>query len=402
MKEISIGELKPGMYVQDIVKQNGNLVIKSQGKVTSRAIVKNLKAKGILRLVIDPSKEFVPEAEVSPTIPTSDEPAIPNQATPPERVKTSFKDEISRAKSLHDKGKGLQKRLLSSVAKNLPIDLKLPTEFAQHLVGSIDRNPNALMCLTKIREKDSYLLEHSLNVAVLLANFAKHIELPEVEIQELALAGFLHDIGKIKVPDEILHKPGRLTDDEMDVMRKHVDYGIETLEEMKLPAALIRTMAEHHERLDGNGYPQGKKDQEISLFGKMIAIVDTYDAITAHRCYKAGMPSQKALKILLEDSPVKYDMALVQKFVKCVGVYPVGSLVKLTGEQVGMVVEQRPDAPLKPIVKVFYSTRTDTYSAMIDLDLRHSQYKIEKAVMPEEFGIDFNRFFEEKIALAAS
>lgn len=398
LKEISIDELKPGMYVQKIVEQNGNLVIKSQGKVTSKGIVRDLKKKGIIRLLIDPSKQFMPPEDPVTEAPVTEESTF--KEVQPVQQTVSFEAEINYAKKLHDKGKGLQKRLLNSVAKNLPIDLKLPKEFAQHLVGSIDRNPNALMCLTKIREKDSYLLEHSLNVAVLLANFAKHIGLAEVEVQELALSGFLHDIGKIKVPDEILHKPGRLTDEEMDIMRKHVDYGIETLQEMELPAHIIRTMAEHHERLDGAGYPVGLKGDEISLFGRMIAIVDTYDAITAHRCYKVGMPSQRALKILLEDSPVKYDMELVQKFVKCVGVYPVGSLVKLTGEQVAMVVQQRPDSPLKPVVKVFYSVRSETYTAIKDIDLNQSQYKIEKAVLPEDFGIDFNRFFEEKIALA--
>lgn len=398
LKEISIDELEPGMYVQKIVQQNGNLIIKSQGKVTSKNIVRTLKKKGILRLLIDPSKQFVPAEQLAPEPSSTAEP--PSIEPLPEKQSVSFEAEINYAKRLHDKGKGLQKRLLDSVAKNLPIDLKLPKEFAQHLVGSIDRNPNALMCLTKIREKDSYLLEHSLNVAVLLANFAKHIGIAELEVQELALSGFLHDIGKIKVPDEILHKPGRLNDEEMNIMRKHVDYGIETLQEMELPAHIVRTISEHHERLDGLGYPSGAKSDEISLFGRMIAIVDTYDAITAHRCYKAGMPSQRALKILLEDSPVKYDLELVQKFVKCVGVYPVGSLVELTGEQVAMVVRQHPDSPLKPVVKVFYSSRTETYTAIKDLDLNQSQYKIEKAVLPEDFGIDFNRFFEEKIALA--
>lgn len=390
------------MYVQKIIEQNGNLVIKSQGKITSKAIVRSLKSKGIIRLLIDSDKEFVAQSEE----PVEEQPSTASISLPEEPIReketVSFEDEISYAKELHDKGKGLQQRLLNSVAKNLPIDLKLPKEFAQHLVGSIDRNPNALMCLTKIREKDSYLLEHSLNVAVLLANFAKYLGLAEIEVEELALTGFLHDIGKIKVPNEILHKPGRLTDEEMDIMRKHVDYGIETLQEMKLPAHIIRTMAEHHERLDGMGYPNGAKEEQISIFGRMIAIVDTYDAITAHRCYKAGMPSQRALKILLEDSPVKYDLELVEKFVKCVGVYPVGSLVKLTGEQVAMVVLQSPDSPLKPIVKVFYSIGSETYTDIKDIDLNQSQYKIEKAVMPEEFGINFNRFFEDKIALSAS
>lgn len=411
LKEISIDELQVGMYVHKIVEQRGNMKIKSQGKVTKKAIITQLRAKGILRLLVDTGKEFTPDAEpVDESLPQAKEPepSIPAetleatktpQAPVPEVAETiSFDAEINAAKKLHDKGKIVQKRMLDLVARGLPIDLKMPEEFTQQLVGSIDRNPNALMCLSKIREKDSYLLEHSLNVAILLANFGKYLKLDEIEVQELALAGFLHDVGKIKIPDEILHKPGRLTDPEMDVMRGHVLHGVTTLKDMGLPNHMIRTMAEHHERLDGCGYPDGLKGNEISAYGRMIAIADTYDAITANRVYKIGMSSQTAFKILIEESPIKYDKELVQKFVKCVGVYPVGSLVQLSNEQIGMVTQQNEDAPLKPHVKIFFSVRNETYLAIKDMDLKGTLIRVEKGVTPEDFGIDFNRFFQEKIA----
>ncbi|TRY33434.1 HD-GYP domain-containing protein [Aliiglaciecola sp. M165] len=398
MKEITIDELKPGMYVQGIVEQRGNMKIKSQGKVTKRAIISQLRKQGILKLLIDPSKEFTPEAEEQDPTP---EPEQPLSEEPPEETeeKVAFDEEISQAKKLHDQGKNIQKRMLNSVAKGLPVDLKMPKEFSEQLVGSIDRNPNALMCLTKIREKDSYLLEHSLNVAVLLARFAKYLDMEEEEVQELALAGFLHDIGKIKIPDNILHKPGRLTDFEMNIMRDHVYYGVVTLEEMGLPEHIVRTMAEHHERLDGYGYPDGLRGDEISLYGRMIAIVDTYDAITADRVYKAGMPSQKAMKILLGDSPKMYDMELVQKFVKCVGIYPVGSLIMLDNGHIGMVVKQNEELPTKPVVKIFYSSRNKAFLPIKDVNLKTGQLKIDKGVTPSEFGLDFNRFFQERIAI---
>lgn len=390
LKTINIEELKPGMYVQRIVEQRGNMKIKSQGKVTSKAIIERLKQQGIVQVAIDPSKEFIPLDDLE---------AEPDDIVTAPADFVAFDSEVVKAKKIHDKGKGIQKRLLDSIARGLPIDISIPQEFTEQLVGSIDRNPNALMCLTKIREKDTYLLEHSLNVAVILANFAKYIELDEEDVQELALSGFLHDIGKIKIPDEILHKPGRLTDQEMVIMRDHVYHGIQTLEQMEIPERIIRTISEHHERLDGYGYPEGSRGDEISFFGRMISIADTYDAITADRCYKAGMPSQNALKILLQDSPEKYDRELVQKFIKCVGIYPVGSLVKLSNEQVAMVVEQREENPLKPLVKIFYSIRGGHYMAPKTVDISSSQYEIEKAVMASDFNLDFNRFFSEKIAI---
>jgi putative nucleotidyltransferase with HDIG domain len=395
LKNISIDELKVGMFVDSIAQQQGNMKIKSRGRVTSDAIVEKLKSQGIVSVVIDLSKQVTPavqepEAEAPPPVkPKLEKPII------------KFEDEIGKAIKLHEKGKGIQKRMLDSVNKGLPIDIAIPKEFTNGLVSSIDRNPNALVCMTKIREKDSYLLEHSLNVAILLANFASYVGMSEAQTQELALSGFLHDIGKIKVPDEILHKPGRLTDPEMEIMKNHVNEGTAVLAEMGIPKRIVRTIGEHHERLDGGGYPEGKKGDEISLFGRMIAIIDTYDAITADRCYKVGMPSKKALQILLQDSPDKYDQRLVKKFIKCIGIYPVGSLVKLSNERIAMVVRQHKNQPMKPVVKVFYSLRGKHYLPPTELDLLMSsgQIKIEKAVLASDFKLDFNKYFSEAIAV---
>jgi putative nucleotidyltransferase with HDIG domain len=395
LKTIPIEELCSGMYVDSIAAQQGNLKITSRGRVSNEQQIEHLKRQGIKALVIDLSKQ----------VPNDDEKVDETPPSPIEEVAesqpdVSFEDEISVAVALHNKGKTLQKRLLESVSKGFPIDLAIPEEFTQNLVSSIDRNPNALLCMTKIREKDSYLLEHSLNVAILLANFASHVDLTEEEVQELALSGFLHDIGKIKIPDAILHKPGRLDEQEMNVMRDHVYYGIKVLEEMGLPKSMIRTIGEHHERLDGYGYPEGARGDEISLFGRMIAIVDTYDAITADRCYKPGMPSQKALQILLQDAPDKYDADLVKKFIKCIGIFPVGSLVKLNNEKIAMVIRQHPVHATKPVVKVFYSVRGNHYIKPSELDLQKSStVKIEKAVTASEYKLDFNKYFSEAIAI---
>lgn len=397
LTKISIDDLVPGMYVESIAEQKGNLQVASRGKVTSRAIVSSLRKRGVLAVIIDPSKQFTPEDAEDVEEPKAEAP----EPEKPKKRQVHFDQEVAVANKLHKKGKSIQKRLLGSVAKGLPMDISVPEEFSQNLVGSIDRNPNALLCLTKIREKDDYLLEHSLNVAILLANFAQYIGLEEEVVQELAMAGFLHDIGKIKIPDSILHKPGRLTDQEMNVMRDHVVYGIEALEDMQIPERMIKTVGEHHERLDGYGYPHGSRGDEISYYGRMISIVDVYDALTADRCYKAGMPSQKALQILLKDTPDKYDRELVQKFIKCIGIYPVGSLVKLSDETIAMVVKHNEETPLKPVVKVFYSLKGKHYLAPEDIDLsaNHARVSVEKAVLASDYKIDFNTFFEEKIAI---
>ena len=392
LKTFDIDDVEEGMFVDSIAKQQGKFKITSRGRVTSFDAIKQLKKKGILSVVIDLSKQLKSEV-VDP----ENEPETPPELT----EEVSFEAELEVATKLHTKGKHLQKAMLESVGKNLPVDIAIPEAFTNNIVSSIDRNPNALMCMTKIREKDTYLLEHSLNVAILLANFATHIGLDEDQVQELALSGFLHDIGKIKIPDHILHKPGRLDDQEMTIMRDHVYYGTKVLIEMGIPESIVNTIGQHHERLDGYGYPEGLRGKEITRFGRMIAIVDTYDAITADRCYKVGMSSKKALQILLQDAPEKYDEGLVKQFVKCIGIFPVGSLVKLNNEKIAMVLKQHPVHATKPVVKVFYSVRGNHYLEPKELDLAavSNGVKIVDAVIASDLKLDFNKYFNESIVV---
>ena len=394
LKKISINQLKPGMFVHKIVEQKGQLSVKNQGRVTSDAIVDTLKKRGVVSLVIDTSKAFKVASEQDESEQENKKEAV--EDTP--RKSASLESELVRATKLHKQGKAIQKLLLNSVKKEQPFDSSIPKAFSQSLVSSIDRNPDALLCLTKIREKDDYLLEHSLNVAILLANFARYLGMSEDDVQDLSYAGFLHDLGKIKIPDEILHKPGRLTDPEMEIMKGHVVHGVDFLKQTELDVGLIQAISEHHERLDGLGYPAGTKGENISQAGRMLAIADMYDALTADRVYKSGMSSQKAFSILMSDAPTRLDQTLVQQFIKCLGVYPVGSLVLLSNDRLGMVLEQR-DSPLTPLVKEFFSVRNNHYLPPRDIDLALDKtVSIAKAVIASDYKIDVNSFFERSVA----
>ena len=385
---IAIEQLEVGMYVLQIAEQKaGTVQIKTRGRVTSQAIIDQLKRKGIKRLIIDTdlsSHATKPKAceQTQPELDTH----VPLQA------------ELAKAQSLYQQGIVLQKKLYDAAQDGTPFDDFVPAEFARALVGSLDRNPDALLLLSRIREKDTYLLEHSLNVGILSAHFARSLRMSQPEIEAAAYSGLLHDLGKIKIPDEILHKPGRLTENEMDVMKKHVEYGVDFLSAMKLDESLIRVVSEHHERLDGLGYPKRLSGEEISYNGRILAITDMYDALTADRCYKAGMPSQKALQILMKDSESKLDATLLQQFIKCMGIYPLGSLVELSNQRVAMVMHQNERQPLRPVVKMFYSISGGHYITPKDVDLsKDLKLNIAKAITPTEYNIDINRFFKESI-----
>lgn len=398
IKKITIDQLVPGMFVHQILEQKGALTVKSQGKVTSTDVVNTLKKRGVKTLAIDTDKSF----KVSESSSSISSNSVENE--PAEKIlapikSVSLEKELNRATKLHQQGKDIQKLLLENVQKETPFDTSIPKAFSNKLVESVDRNPDALLCLTKIREKDDYLLEHSLNVAILLANFGKYLGMSEEEVQDLSYAGFLHDLGKIKIPDEILHKPGRLTESEMEVMKGHVKHGVDYLETMNIAAPLVQAISEHHERLDGLGYPAGKQGDAISKAGRMLAIADMYDALTADRVYKPGMSSQKAFSILMSDAPFRLDKALVQQFIMCLGVYPVGSLVLLSNERLAMVLEQK-DSPLTPLVKVFYSVRNSHYLTPRDIDLSVDKtVSIVKAVIASDYKIDVNAFFERSVSV---
>ena len=398
IKKITIDQLVPGMFVHQILEQKGALTVKSQGKVTSTDVVNTLKKRGVKTLAIDTDKSF----KVSESSSSISSNSVENE--PAEKIlapikSVSLEKELNRATKLHQQGKDIQKLLLENVQKETPFDTSIPKAFSNKLVESVDRNPDALLCLTKIREKDDYLLEHSLNVAILLANFGKYLGMSEEEVQDLSYAGFLHDLGKIKIPDEILHKPGRLTESEMEVMKGHVKHGVDYLETMNIAAPLVQAISEHHERLDGLGYPAGKQGDAISKAGRMLAIADMYDALTADRVYKPGMSSQKAFSILMSDAPFRLDKALVQQFIRCLGVCPVGSLVLRSNETLAMVLEQK-DSPLTPLVKVFYSVRNSHYLTPRDIDLSVDKtVSIVKAVIASDYKIDVNGFFERSVSV---
>lgn len=398
LKVIPIGDLKVGMFVDAVHKQKGDLKIKSQGKVASEKAVNYLKSKGILSLVIDLEKSD-----------KDDEPPETTQAagsaeakSQGKKVSVSMEDELVAASALYEEAKHIQQKLLNSIAKGLPVNFEPIKDTSDRFVSSLNRNPNALLCMTHIRQKDAYLLEHSLNVGILMGAFAQYLELDPDVVSELALAGMVHDIGKIEIPDEILHKPARLTDQEMAVMKGHVVKGLEVLKKMDgITERLFNVVAQHHERLDGSGYPMGIGDSDINIYGRMIAIVDGYDAMTADRCYRKGMPPNQALKILLKCSETELDRALVTKFIKYIGVHPVGSLVKLDSEKISLVTEHNEDAPLSPKVKTFFSLRSNHFVAPKDVNLadKHCREKIAAAVRAEDLKINYKKFFAEQIVI---
>lgn len=393
MQCIPVQKLQIGMYVTGIASQREQMVISRPGCISSVEQLAALRARGVLEVWVDTTRTRTdttsgqqPDAAI--------EAQGPSTATGG-RDPGSAARKASRIHRLYKEAKTMQSKLFRSLKRGEPLQIAALEAIADELVDSIFENRDALFCLARIRDKDSYLMEHSLNVAMLLANFGRYLGLERNILRELTIGGLLHDTGKIMTPDAILHKPARLTDEEFAVMRGHVQHSIDILKASAgITPVMLTVAACHHERLDGRGYPHGLKGEQLNLYARMSSIVDVYDALTADRCYKAGMPPTAAFRILLQGAGTQFDDDLVNRFIKCMGIHPVGTLVKLKSGKLGVVIERNEEAPLQPVVKVFYSTVGQHHLdvRIVDLGKASDSEQIETAVDPKQYGLEIARY----------
>ena len=257
------------------------------------------------------------------------------------------------------------KRAVSSMFQEARLGKAVNTASAKKLVeeisDSVSRNPGALISLARLKTADDYTYMHSVAVCALMIALSKQLNLDETQTRSAGIAGLLHDLGKALMPMDVLNKPGKLTDEEFAIIKTQPEEGHKLmLGSTGADAIALDVVLHHHEKTDGSGYPKHLKDKEISLFAKMGAVCDVYDAITSNRPYKAGWDPAESLRKMAEWANGHFDPMVFQAFVKSLGIYPIGSLVKLNSGRLGLVIDQTEKSLLTPRVKVFYSTRAMT------------------------------------------
>ncbi|MBP9679702.1 HD-GYP domain-containing protein [Aeromonas media] len=385
---IPVNQLRPGMYVIAIASQTGAMEIAQTGLVTTRQQVDVLIRRGVLTVKVDLARSKLPGIAqvISPS---------PAHSAGSVRPAGSGEGRELKIRRLYQEARELQGKFIRHLKAGEPIDITPLAAVAEEMVDTMFTHGDAMLCLARIRAKDAYLMEHSMNVAILLANFGRYLGLERSVLKELTLGGLLHDVGKIMTPDEVLNKPGKLTDEEFGVMRQHVVHSYDILSNTAgITPTMLEVAANHHERLDGTGYPQRLKGDQLSLYTRMSGIVDVYDAVTADRVYKQGMQPTQAFRVLLKGINQHFDAELVTKFIKCMGVYPVGTLVQLSNQRLAVVMQRNEQQPLKPMVKVIYHATQRHYLEVQWLDLARNggQESIESTVDPKEFGINLANF----------
>ncbi|SFL88280.1 HD-GYP domain-containing protein [Rugamonas rubra] len=283
----------------------------------------------------------------------------------------SIRAEMGRAGKTLDSGKSAVRSMFGEARMGRAVEVGEAMLLVEDIAGSVMRNANALISLARLKTIDDYTYMHSVAVCALMIALARELKLDDDQVREAGLAGLLHDVGKMAIPLEILNKPGRLTEGEFDVVRAHPAEGFRMLQaSTDIGDAALDVCMHHHEKMDGSGYPQGLKGEQISLFARMGAICDIYDAVTSNRPYKKGWCPTESLRKMAEWRGNHLDADLFMAFVKCVGIYPVGTLVRLRSGRLGVVCELTEGKPLtQPKLRVFFSTKSATYIAPEWLDL---------------------------------
>jgi putative nucleotidyltransferase with HDIG domain len=401
IKKIPVDRLEPGMFIHDLdCSWMDHPFLFSRFKLESARDLERIRAAGIREVYIDTA--LGRDVEDAPTV-TEVQQALDREmfevagkATPAPRTPT--REELHRAGRIRDEANRIVRSIMNDVRLGKQVQLERIEPMVDRMAGSILRNSGALISLNRIKNKDEYTFQHSVSVATLLMAFCRGRGLDEETLHQAGIGGMVHDVGKMRTPDAILNKPGKLTDEEFAIMRHHVVASREILEiTPHISQTALHVAAQHHERHDGSGYPNRLKGEEIAPLGRMAAIVDVYDAITSDRVYHKGMPPTEALRKLLEWSRFHFDPELVHAFVRVVGIYPVGTLVRLESGRLAVVVEQRESNLLQPLVRVMFDAKRNHYLKPEDVDLSRPLGKggadrILGHESPEKWQIDPMKF----------
>ncbi len=393
IKRVRVEDLRTGMYIHDL-----NCGWLQHGFLRQRFLLRHpdqiqkMRDQGMHELYID--TERGDDVAGAPTKAEIDlvldqqlkQSAAAGAALPTARV--SQKEESVQARRILGEASVMVDGLLLDVRLGKQVEPAKAGPLVKEINASVLRNPGALLSLCRIKQADTYTFQHSVSICALLVSFTNALGMPADLVHEAGLGGLLHDIGKMKIPNEILNKPGKLTEEEFTIMKSHATLSRDLLTGVSgISDMVIRIAGEHHERMGGGGYPAGIPGEGISQIGRMAAIVDVYDALTSNRVYHKGMEPSEVLKKLLEWSGAHLDGDLVQQFIRTLGIYPVGALVRLTSGRLAVVVEQSEDL-LRPTVRLVFDTKLGLPLPVKDLHLLHAPEEIEDYEEPGDWDLD--------------
>ena len=309
--------------------------------------------------------------------------------------------ELPLARAAQGKTNVVLKDMLDTVRAGKALDAPRVKEAVTNMTDSVVRNPDAMLLLARLKEKGEHTLDRALGVSIYMITFGRFLQLPRDQLDLLGMLGLLQDVGKTRVPEDVLDKEATLSKAELAVCRSHVDHSVVILKETAgLPAELPTLAALHHERYDGSGYPKGLQGAQIGLFGSIAGLVDCFDALTHPRPYGDALAPSNALNMLYGWRDTLFDRPLVEQFIQCIGIFPVGALVEMNSGEIGIVIAQNLVRRLQPRVMVVLDAKGNRINPQLILDLSkeprmnpETPYRIKRTLEKGSVAIDPSEFF---------
>jgi HD-GYP domain-containing protein (c-di-GMP phosphodiesterase class II) len=369
-----------------------------EGLITSNEEIKAIAKQGFVEAVVNLDHSYrewaalygdSTEQALKSVIEQRPSPFSPSQAqSSPLEPQVELKEELPKATALYYEALKTTQRIMQDFRNNGELDVKAGSVVVEGIVGSVLRNVNALQAISKLRSQDDYTFSHCVNVSMLTAMFVRHLGHDDETVFEAGMGGFFHDLGKAQMPTKILTASRRLTPEEFSTMRRHPTLGYEYLTKVpELPESVRLATLEHHERIDGTGYPDAKRGGQISIQGKIVGIVDVYDALSSRRAYKDAMLPHRVLGLLYGMRTHDLDEGLTEQFIRCIGIYPAGSIIKLNTGEVAIVTQINHAAPLYPKVIIVRNAHAVPITPY-DLDLAAAENIVITACLEHgTFGI---------------
>ncbi len=317
----------------------------------------------------------------------------------PEKVE--FEEEVKTAKESHRLLSNAAEDILVAISNNEKLNLPTLKRAITPMVDSIIRNPDAFTWLTRMKSKDNYTYNHSVSTSVWAVAFGRHLGLPKKDLQSLAIGALLFDSGKMKLPEKLINNTGRFNQYEFKLIKKHVEYSVEIVSSIKgIEEDVIRMVQTHHERHNGNGYPNGLTGDMIPIFGKIAGIVDCYDAIISERAFASAISPHDAVKKLYEWRDIDFQAELIEQFIQVVGIYPIGTIVEISDGRVGVIVSHHKVWRLRPKIMLLLDENKEFYKEFNIINLyteltgiNDEPLNILKSLEPGTYGIDPEQYY---------
>lgn len=394
LKKIPVSEVIVGMYIHELCGSwMDHPFWKSGFPLEDPQDLQRLRASSVTEVWIDTRKGLDVandrDAETDAEADARSEEVFSRIVEQQQRERSDLADELRRAALICERSKTAVRNMFNEVRMGQSLNTEQMQEMVGEITESVLRHPNALLSIVRVKQADEYTYMHSVAVSALMVGLGRQLGMQGEQLHEAGMAGLLHDVGKTGIDDAILNKPGSLTDDEFASIRRHPEYAVRILQKGTEPVGrgVLEACYAHHEKMDGSGYPRGLEGDRISLLSRMTAVCDVYDAVTSNRPYKDGWGPAEAVQRMAQWKG-HFDDRVFQAFVRSVGIYPIGSLVRLHSGRLAVVIEQNEQSLLVPRVKVFFSTKSSLPlpQEVVDLASPHCSDGIAARESVEDWG----------------